>query len=212
VQDESGGFLVDEGVALRSARNWDNRAMRMVSDTQHEILAFVEACNRNRYEPTLREVDAWLESPLPRDAVYKTRRRQKPWTANLPNQWMKPYENFGKQLTELFVSSAFKDALRSNASLRARPDVSRWLSGEYRVVVEPAESAIAHLVRIGWLEYVTDAAENDDGRLQITPLGQALLRQAEIGEADEEQLSVVVLGRDDVLAYPQFGWPSRRAR
>ena len=152
--------------------------MQIVGDTQHAILAFVDACNRNHYEPTASEVQVWLESPLPREPVYETRRREKSsragvvglnapafdrlWTTTWAEQLLEPYRDFGQQLVKAVTSSQSFRALH----------VSRWLSDTYQVMVEPAESAIEHLLRIGWLRYLSDSGSNDD-RLQISPLGRA---------------------------------------
>ncbi|MFE0590319.1 hypothetical protein [Micromonospora echinospora] len=58
-----------------------------------------------------------------------------------------------------------------------------------------------HLVRLTWLEKVA-APQGDDSGLRLTDLGCALLRDAETEEESDEDISVVVLGREDPLAYP----------
>lgn len=65
-------------------------------------------------------------------------------------------------------------------------------------VVEPEETVAEHLVRIHWLKL------HDDDRLGLTRLGAAL--HAAVGRAmlTETATTVVVLGKDDPLAYPSL--------
>lgn len=70
-----------------------------------------------------------------------------------------------------------------------------------RELVTPAETMIGHLVRLMWLAEVPAPGDGDPG-LRLTELGRALLRDAETGDEGQEDVSVVVLGREDPLAYP----------
>lgn len=146
--------------------------MQIVAETAHAILAFVDACNRNHYQPEAYEVQAWLRSPLWRDAVYATRR---------------PENAAGGSRLASSARRGYLSILLHAASIAGRPD-----------------SAIDEVLEVGWLMVSSDGIKSNPPRLQITSLGRALLREAEIGESDDEQVSVVVLERDDVLAYPKL--------
>lgn len=45
--------------------------MRIIEPEQHRVLAFVDACTRSGYRPTLEEVKAWSASPRPRRGYSK---------------------------------------------------------------------------------------------------------------------------------------------
>lgn len=66
-------------------------------------------------------------------------------------------------------------------------------------VVPQREKPIDHALRLGWLESQNAAGAQ---RLRLTSLGTALLRHAENSSRTEPELAVVVLGREDPLAYP----------
>jgi len=129
--------------------------MQIVTEGQHQLLAFVDACNRNNYRPSVEEVLAWLDSPAPKKA------------------------RFGTFESMLALSANAFDQLRG-------------------YITEEAENAVEHLLRIGWL------IGGPGYGLYITELGTALLREADSDAQAEADVSVVVLGRDDPLAYPQL--------
>jgi hypothetical protein len=64
-----------------------------------------------------------------------------------------------------------------------------------------AESPIDHLVRLHWIEAT---GEGGSALLRINRLGRALLLGAERSTETEPDLSVVVLGAEDPLAYPSL--------
>lgn len=70
-----------------------------------------------------------------------------------------------------------------------------------RELVTPAETLIGHLVRLIWLEE-SDVGIDANPGLRVTDLGRALLRDAESGTEQGDDVSVVILGREDPLAYP----------
>ncbi len=172
-----------------------------MTDTQHQALSFVGACNRNQYQPTADQVVAWLASPAPADARYETRLRDG------SGRGVAAFSGAGTLAAwaSTDVLHAFRQALgasyRQGSILRAIDQAARalpTLPTSERVKVADAETAVAHLCRIGWL---TEPNE-DEAVLQATPLGVALLREAERSDIDETDVSVVVLGREDPLAYP----------
>lgn len=52
------------------------RRVGILSDAQHEVMAFVAACNRNYYNPAGTQVEMWRNNRNPAGAVYKTVRRK----------------------------------------------------------------------------------------------------------------------------------------
>jgi len=69
-----------------------------------------------------------------------------------------------------------------------------------RELVTSAETMIEHIVRLTWLVEVPSPGNGEPG-LRLTELGRALLRDAETGDESKDEVSVVVLGREDPLAY-----------
>lgn len=132
--------------------------MQILSETQHRTLAFVHACGRGGYRPTVTEVEEWLDNPQPEGALWE------------------PLSALARG-TALTIAQAFSSIM----SRRTRE----------------AESDVDHLVKIGWLVV-------DEERVGLSELGRALLHDAELEVAEESGVSVVVLGRDDPLAYPQL--------
>lgn len=66
-------------------------------------------------------------------------------------------------------------------------------------LVKEAETVIAHLIRLMWLEEVTVSGK---AGLRLTQLGRALLRDHEMDDVTQADVSVVVLESNDPLAYP----------
>ncbi|MEU8166837.1 hypothetical protein AB0B97_10015 [Micromonospora sp. NPDC049004] len=178
--------------------------MDILSDAQYEVLAFVGACNRNFYKPTGTQVMLWRNNRNPTLAVYRTVRRD---VGPAVERVVPPFE----------VSTAGNRMLASLLAERLRPmqeifsafamqigqlgigNQARYVTE--RELVKPAESVVEHLVRLTWLEEVP-APQAEDPGLRLTDLGRALLRNAETDEESDEDVSVVVLGREDPLAYP----------
>lgn len=65
----------------------------------------------------------------------------------------------------------------------------------------PAETVIGRLIRLAWLSEAAAPGGSEPG-LRLTDLGRALLRDVMTGDEDDEDVSVVVLGLSDPLAYP----------
>lgn len=174
--------------------------MQILTPPQHQVLAFVGACNRNYYEPTESQVQLWMDHPHPREAAYRTVRRD-----NTPASF--PVETASSRMLSAMLSESlrpFQDAVASLAKQNLKL-VSQWSGTVYatteRELVNPAESMIQHLIRLTWLEEVSPVAGETPG-LRLTDLGRALLRDVETEDEHEADVSVVVLGRDDPLAYP----------
>lgn len=171
--------------------------MNIVSDEQHEIMTFVAACNRNYYNPTRSQVELWQENREPTGAVYKTVRR----TIAEGQQ----ADLLGLQTaSNRMVSSMLGDSLRPLREVLASLGNLGLTAPRYvteRELVAPPETTIEHLIRLTWLAEVT-APDGGDSGLRLTELGRALLRDAEVGDESDEDVSVVVLGREDPLAYP----------
>lgn len=148
--------------------------MQILSPVQHRALAFVAATNRGGHRPSEEQVQKWLESPTPLPGV--------------PARYSE--RNFA-DLVKAFKYFSATAELRSFRELLLSERVI-----EHEAV--PAESVVTHLKRLDWL------SSTDQGELQVTPLGRALLRTAE--SEDEEVLGPdsVVLGADDELSYPML--------
>lgn len=69
--------------------------------------------------------------------------------------------------------------------------------GRRRITEREPETILDHLVRLTWL-----SAKGPDGRLHLTTLGQALLRDAQAGDAQDADEGVLMLDAGDPIAYP----------
>jgi len=173
----------------------------ILSDTQHEVLTFVGACNRNFYNPTETQVMLWRSNRKPAQAVYRTVRRQTGPTVGR----MRPLLEVNTA-GDRMVASLLADALRpmQEALGSIAKQIAPFGSDGYiteQELVKPAETEVEHLLRLTWLEEVSAPHGGETG-LRLTDLGRALLRNAETDEESDEDVSVVVLGREDPLAYP----------
>lgn len=187
--------------------------MQIVTAVQHRVLAFVEACNRNQYRPTEHEVMEWLTHPEPHEAVYETRpitsaaastAAQEVYQSNILRSIIGEsdigrsiIEDWNKVLRASFETPAWQSVLQRISALGAVQ-----LPTTRQVEVRPAETPVAHLLRIGWLATANDSTGRDGEPLRVTELGSALLHEAELGDQTTSDVTVVVLGRDDPLAYP----------
>jgi hypothetical protein len=154
----------------------------ILSKAQHEVLAFVAACNRSSYNPTATQVLLWQNNRSPAPAEYRTIRRNIGPLASI--------ENLPTTIDRMVASIA--------ASLI---DPLRQISVTEQELVRPAETVVEHMLHLTWLEEVQTPSGEEPG-LRLTDLGRALLRDAETNKESNEDVSVVVLGRDDPLAYP----------
>ena len=86
---------------------------------------------------------------------------------------------------------------RSKLAMFGSHNIARaFLGGLYEV--EDAEDRIDHLTRLQWVR------REPNGGLNLTALGRALLVAAERSDEEAEDSLVVLLGRDDPLAYPRL--------
>ncbi len=177
--------------------------VQIISSEQHRVLAFVATCNRNHYQPSQEEVEGWLASPQPNEARYETHVVEAKTTALgrsfVTENLTKPYENLFKG----FMDNYRKQLAGINADLlgaaaRSFEQANRRADATVRVKVADAETPVEHGVRLGWIR------ESDSRSLRITALGEALLQSAERADDEDTSLDVVVLGRDDALAYPML--------
>lgn len=172
--------------------------MDVLTDEQYEILAFIAICNRRNYRPTEQEVSLWRENPEPRPAKYR-------WVSDPSAEGLPP--GLLQQSMMQAVANLQPITAQINAAVAAA--ATGWMrtlgpinSGR-RELVTSAETVISHLVRLSWLERVDERGKDRVG-LRLTDLGHALYSDVEINDATEEDLSVVVLGKDDPLAYPML--------
>lgn len=153
--------------------------MQVLNETQARTLLFVATVNRGGYKPTRVEVSTWLKSPEPRAGRPGRMTRRAGVSPMLHAQ-------LGSitRMNELFQKNLFANL---GSVLGSRP--------EYEPDV-PAEDHLDHLIRLRWLE------ESGTEGLQLTRLGQALLRTAEADVEGTGTADVVVLGADNELSYP----------
>lgn len=173
--------------------------MDILSEAQYELLAFVAACNRNYHNPTGSQVELWRNNRKPAEAVYKTVRRK-------VSEGSQPVDFFGLQTaSNRMLASLIGDSFRPwQEMIASLADFGLGAGPRYlteRELVTPAETMIGHLVRLTWLAEVALPGDGEPG-LRLTELGRALLRDAESGDDSDEDVTVVVLGREDPLAYP----------
>ncbi|MDG4796958.1 hypothetical protein [Micromonospora sp. WMMD1082] len=176
--------------------------MDILSEAQYEVLAFVGACNRNFYNPTATQVVLWRNNRNPAHPVYRTVSRPVgPATERVVPLYR--LSTAGNRMVESLLGDVLRP-IQDRMSVLATARV--YLAGHPRHVTEqqlvkPGETMTEHLVRLTWLEEVP-APHGEDFGLRLTDLGRALLRDAETDDESDEDVSVVVLGREDPLAYP----------
>lgn len=164
--------------------------MNILSDDQYRALAFIAACNRSSYYPTAQQVILWLNNPKPVPAVYRTVEREV-----LPS-----FHSQIDSAASRMMSTILNDAIRpltKNYLANPMGAFPRTVTGQQ--LVTPAETPIEHLLRLTWLETVSAPGKSG---LRLTDLGAALLRDYQTADDTDEGVSVVVLGREDPLAYP----------
>lgn len=179
--------------------------MKILSDEQYRLLAFVAACNGSSYNPTAREVMLWRNNPDPREAEYRT--------VEVPGigaglAGLHPGGSFSA-LAGLYEPSESVQRMIDTITGRQLQSIheslsaiaSRYITGPRtrRELVKEAETVIDHLIRLTWLETVTVSGRTG---LRLTELGRALLHNREYETATQPDVSVVVLEGDDPLAYP----------
>lgn len=163
--------------------------MEIVTEHQHRLLAFVNACNHAGYSPTDDEVVAWFEAPVPREAEYQSKTLPPIFrTTSMFEDILNQHNNFGNSILNEIVKSS-SGGFSSWYSNLSKPRTVREMT-------RPAETPLEHMVRILWL------ARSEDGQLEITRLGRAMLQTAENEATLIEDLTVMYLGADDPLSYP----------
>jgi hypothetical protein len=178
--DKPGLVGVDD--ALESCR------VNILTDDQHRMLAFIAACNESSYNPTASEVMVWRDNPKPIPAEYRTVE-----DPGFPGS----YGGLGLAGPSVFskmIDTSMRSVNSLMDSLVYRPPSTR------RELVKAAETVIGHLIRLRWLEKVS--GRGDDSGLRLTDLGRALLRDREREASTDDDVTVVVLGRNDPLSYP----------
>lgn len=191
--------------------------MNILSDERHQVLTFVDACNRNGYNPTGEQVMLWLQNPEPAEATYRivevppvmpdvislipntgvseaVLALGRMHDAALPIELKESLNStLGRMVSRMYAEHAGADSLGSYVMRKATTK---------RELVKEAESIIDHLVRLTWLQTVPRGA---DVGLRLTDLGRALLRDRdqELIE-DDVAVSVVVLSAADPLSYARL--------
>lgn len=158
--------------------------MNILSEEQYAVLGFIAACNRSGYNPKAAEVMLWRKRPSPAPAEFRTVQRGPISSLGI----MAQVSSVARMIDTLYPGPIAKLAAQF------------YDEGTSKELVKAAESVVDHLVYLGWLEKV--AGSSEDSRLRLTDLGSALLRDREREAATEDDVSVVVLGNDDPLAYP----------
>lgn len=199
----------------------------IVNDEQRLAMEFIATVNRGGYRPTAREINQWRLQPDPKAA--RKGKLLEPEVPTVPERRVRtggasPFDNLfnssafknwnliGESLTkQLSGISAMQLAGLNSSVMQAMAAVWRTnalsLPGvEYKTIPgkpgkpavygpdEPPEKFLAHLRRLGWIE------RNTRGRYSVTLLGQALL-DADIDDAQYEDSSVIVLAKENELAY-----------
>jgi hypothetical protein len=202
----------------------------IVDDDQRLAMEFIATVNRGGYRPTAHEINEWR---LRREAKPARRGKllepEVPGTPDrrvrvggtsvldglLGSSVFKDYglisESLSKQL--LGYNAAQFAGLSASVGQMAANILSAnnmlGLSGvEYKMIPgtpgtpavyapdKPPEKFLAHLRRLGWIE------RNSQKRYSVTELGHALL-SADVDGAEQENSSVIVLSKDDELAYAE---------
>ncbi len=161
------------------------------------MLAFVDAVTGNGYRPLVSEVEAWLAYPEPREAQYHWEKVEESEAGSLMGTPMfDPLAGLSETINRIIRTNILPPDFMQAFSYMAR--TAGGGSGRRRVQTSPAETLIEHLTRIGWLR-----CHGADGetRVELSALGRALLRHVSAA-GREEDLQVVMLDRDDPVAYP----------
>lgn len=181
--------------------------MNILSEEQYVLLAFVSACNGSSYNPTAGEVMLWHLNPEPAKAEYRTVKIDPP-LAGIAGIAGLNTGGFAGLAGLADIGSSFQRMLDSTISSQMR-DIQESIAATLgrqmtqpttrRELVKEAETVIAHLIRLTWLENVTVSGK---AGLRLTELGRALLRDHEMDGVTQPDVSVVVLESNDPLAYP----------
>lgn len=183
--------------------------MEIVSEDQYRALTFIAACNRNHHSPMPEEVMLWHADPSPSGARYRTVQAKNPHRTIGGSMPVNPAMSRMLESISAEIRRPYLEAISRNLSpWTSNVMANYWSSGSSTAsprtrqeLVAPAETVVDHLVRLRWLEEVASPGDRGPG-LRLSDLGHALLQAAETDEDVAEAHSLVVLGRDDPLAYP----------
>lgn len=175
--------------------------MDIVTTVQHRALTFVSECNRSGHRPSSVEIETWLSNPDPKEGVYRTE------AVKNPAQFFETAAFGENTIARILEGMRAQNAERFSSAARAlypSPRLSKdfWTTRTRRVEVTPPETTVAHLIRLQWLSCEEHATRGDEVR--ITELGGALLAAAERDEPQQGDVDLIVLDRDDPLAYPKL--------
>lgn len=174
--------------------------MDIVTPAQNRALAFVSECNRSGYRPSSVEIETWLSNPDPKEGVYKTEAVKNP--ARFFETAAIGGNTIGRMLEGMLAENERFSAAVRDLYPSSRLPKDFWSTRTRRVEVTPPETTVAHLIRLEWLAYEEHTTRGDEVR--ITDLGTALLAAAERDEPQQGDVDLIVLDRDDPLAYPKL--------
>lgn len=149
----------------------------------------------------------WRNNPEPAKAEYRTVKVEPPLTGFAGVAGLNT-GNFAGLAGLTAPGSAFQRMLDTTISSQMRgiqeslaATLGRHLTQPTmrRELVKEAETVIDHMTRLTWLESVTVSGKEG---LRLTQLGRALLRNHEMDDVTQADVSVVVLESNDPLAYP----------
>lgn len=178
--------------------------MSLLSVEQVEALAFVSACNQNHYKPTAAQVELWQANREPSAAVYKRIRKV---SGDDDADVLHGRQTANSRMFAAMTSDMMRPFYESVASMRESVMASMAMGlpdlrdRTERELVTEQETVVEHLIRLTWLAEAPVPSTDAPG-LQLTDLGQALLRHAQASDDGMGDVRVVVLGRDDPLGYP----------
>ena len=143
----------------------------ILGEEQRRGLEFIQAANQGGHRPTRAQVEQWMSHPKRRPG-----KRGKLIEPARPGALTPKFD----PRVAMSVLSTFRGLVGTPAVYE--PD-------------GPREGFVEHLLRLEWIE------SNNFGGLALTGLGRALLRSAHLTSEDQEDLTTVVLGSEDPLAY-----------
>lgn len=175
--------------------------MDIVTPVQHHALAFVSECNRSGYRPSSVEIETWLSNPDPKEGIYRTE------AVKSPTRSLEAAAIGENAIDRMLKGMLAEHSERLRSAVRDLYPSSRlpkdlWAPRTRRVEVTPPETTVAHLIRLQWLACDEHTTRGDEVRM--TELGDSLLAAAERDEPQYGDVDLVVLDRDDPLAYPKL--------
>jgi hypothetical protein len=172
----------------------------VLNEEQFELLGFIAACNRNSFNPTVEQVELWYYNQDPIEAQYRTVQVEPPMSAiaraqsavsSLASQIVGPAPGSLTRMIDTFGGLPPGGGVASAMNALRAPTT-------YRELVREAESPLEHLLRLTWLELIPGGG--DQPGLRLSEIGRALLRDREREGPGDEDVTVVVLAKDDPIA------------